>query len=110
MLATVTVFTGLVTLTTTSRIPLVVFQRFDIHRIADFEDSTLWPLEEIPPADTRPYSNVEPRILYQVGVSFFSSFPVGIKNRKTFAVPFALPRERERNLSNNNNNDATTNA
>lgn len=68
VIASLVVFTGLVTLTTPSRIPLVVFQRFDIHRVTDLDDATMWPLEEIAP-DTRQYSHAEPRILYQVGVS-----------------------------------------
>ncbi|KAK6631527.1 hypothetical protein RUM44_006054 [Polyplax serrata] len=66
VIASLVVFTGLVTLTTPSRIPLVVFQRFDIHRVTDLDDATMWPLEEIAP-DTRQYSHAEPRILYQVG-------------------------------------------
>lgn len=67
VLASLAVVAGLVTLSTPSRIPLVVFQRFDIREV-DFEDSTIYPLEEIA-TDTRQYTDAEPRILYQIGVS-----------------------------------------
>ncbi|KAL0270764.1 UNVERIFIED_CONTAM: hypothetical protein PYX00_008063 [Menopon gallinae] len=61
--AAVATLAALVALSSQSTIPLVVKVEFP-----DFDDATIWPLEEIAP-DTRQYIDVEPRILYQIGDS-----------------------------------------
>lgn len=61
--ASLALLAGLISLSAQSTIPLVVKVEFP-----DFDDATIWPLEEIAP-DTRQYIDVEPRILYQIGVS-----------------------------------------
>lgn len=76
VLASLAVVAGLVTLTP-AMMPLVVFEKYEFREVGNSEDATIWPLEEIAP-DTRQYTNTEPRILYQIGVSV----PMKKKNKK----------------------------